>query len=327
VVVYLRAVPAVALLALLWAPVREARATEPTVDCPSPRRSEAVAPIRVARDLDPRKVALGRRLFFDKRLSGDETLACATCHDLAKGGADGLPKAIGIGRREGTRNTPSVLNAALNFRQFWDGRARTLEHQALLPVETPYEMGANLSSVIARLNGDRELVETFRAVYGTGPTKEAMADAVAAFERSLPRPSRFDRWLCGDDGALDDWEKYGYEVFSSYGCVACHQGAAIGGNMFQRVGAMTQEAETDAAEDLGRYSVTRRKKDRGLFKVPSLRNVASTAPYMHDGRIGDLRSVIAIMGLYQLRIELSAVEIEAIAAFLHTLSQLPESAP
>lgn len=272
---------------------------------------------------DQRKVMLGKKLFFDKRLSHDDSLSCASCHDPAKGGGDALPVAIGIGAQLGPINTPTVFNAALNFAQFWDGRAATLEEQAASPIHNPLEMGSNWSEVIAKLSTDSELRRAFAEVYpGRGITGDTIVDAIAAYERTLLTPSRFDAWLAGDATALGEREQRGYRAFLDYGCASCHQGANIGGNLFQRFGILDDYYKDRPVKpaDLGRYNVTQREEDRHVFKVPSLRNVALTAPYFHDASADTLEKAIEIMARYQLGRKLPADDIEAIAAFLESLT-------
>ncbi len=273
--------------------------------------------------LNPRAVELGRRLFHDTRLSADNSISCASCHPLDKGGADGLPRSVGVGGTLGGVNAPSVLTAAYNFRQFWDGRAATLEEQAGGPLLNPKEMASNWPQILQRLGADADIKRQFDDLYASGLTPANLRSALADFERSLPQPSRFDRWLSGDDGVLTSAELEGYRLFKRHGCAACHQGINAGGNLYQRFGVMenyfsTKTVITDA--DLGRYNVTLRDEDRYLFKVPSLRNVALTAPYFHDASSSSLEHAVATMGRYQLGIALSKHDIELIAIFLQSLT-------
>lgn len=280
-------------------------------------------PLPPAPEIDAAQVALGKRLFFDERLSRDDSISCASCHVIAKGGVDGLPVAIGIDGQKGPINTPTVLNAALNFAQFWDGRAATLEEQAAGPVHNPIEMGSNWPEVIAKLKADAEYPRLFAAAYpGRGITGETITAAIAAYERTLITPSRFDAWLKGDQTALTEREQRGYRLFLDVGCASCHQGANIGGNMYQRFGILEDyfAGRTVTPADLGRYNVTRRDEDRHVFKVPSLRNVALTAPYFHDASAATLEEAIRIMARVQLGRTLPDDDVTAIAAFLHSLS-------
>lgn len=273
--------------------------------------------------LDEAKVELGRQLFHDRRLSKDNSLACSSCHDLGRGGVDGLPRSIGVGGAVGGINAPSVLSAAYNFRQFWDGRAATLEEQAAGPVTNPIEMASTWPQVLQKLGADAELKRTFERLYPEGLTPASIVAVIAEFERSLPRPSRFDRWLNGDERAISSEELSGYRVFKRHGCTACHQGVNIGGNLFQRFGVMADYfagKKEQTAADQGRYNVTGREEDRHLFKVPSLRNVALTAPYFHDASAATLDEAVTVMGRYQLGVDLPAKDVQLIVAFLKSLT-------
>ncbi len=282
------------------------------------------APLPPAGNLLPSKVALGERLFHERRLSSDGKVSCATCHDLKLGGTDGLPHSVGVAGRIGNTNSPTVFNSSMNFRQFWDGRARTLEEQVQGPLLNPMEMDGSWDKILRVLGDDSTYVEAFRATYRSPPTETNVVDALVTFEKSLTTPNaRFDRFLLGDASAFSATEKSGFELFQSLGCVACHQGAGVGGNMFQRFGIMGnffKDRGRDAPSDWGRFNVTRRASDRHTFKVPSLRNVAVTAPYFHDGSAPTLENAVALMGRYQLGTELGPGEIAQLVAFLKTLT-------
>jgi cytochrome c peroxidase len=285
---------------------------------------EPIRPIPLDVRLDARKVALGDRLFHDKRLSGDDTIACASCHSLERGGVDGRVSAIGIGGSVGPINVPTVLNSGFNFRQFWDGRAASLEEQAAGPVHNPKEMGSNWSQVIEKLSRDKSLVSAFGESYRDGLKPRNIQDAIAVFERSLTTPNaRFDKYLRGDTTALHRDELQGYRLFKSYGCVACHQGVNVGGNMFQVFGVMGDyfagRGEPTGA-DMGRYNVTHNEADRHMFKVPSLRNVALTAPYFHDGSARTLDDAVDTMFRYQLGRPAPQQDKALIVKFLYTLT-------
>lgn len=274
--------------------------------------------------LDPERVALGRRLFHDKRLSGDDTVACSSCHDLARGGVDGRSRAVGIRGQTGDMNTPTVYNAGLNFRQFWDGRAADLVEQAAGPVHNPIEMDSNWPQVLSKLAGDAQYVAAFRRLYGRmdGP---AIQDAIATFERSLvTRDAPFDRHLQGDATALSADAAEGWQLFRSLGCVACHQGANLGGNMYAGLGVMgdffRDRGHPPGKADLGRFNVTAREEDRHVFKVPGLRNVARTGPYFHDGSVATLDEAVDLMAHYQLGIRLDQRRRGRLVAFLESLS-------
>jgi cytochrome c peroxidase len=285
---------------------------------------EPIKPIPTSPSLDAKKVALGERLFNDKRLSKDNSIACVSCHSLSKGGADGMTTATGIGGVKGTINTPTVLNSGFNFRQFWDGRAASLEEQAAGPVHNPKEMGSDWAQVLGKLTQDGAMVEQMKQSYPDGVQAKNIQDAIAVYERSLTTPNaRIDRYLRGDKTALSNDELRGYQLFKTYGCVACHQGVNVGGNMFQTFGVMGDyfAKRGNATEaDLGRYNVTKRESDKHVFKVPSLRNVALTAPYFHDGSAKTLGDAVDVMFKFQLGRAASAQDKDLIVKFLHTLS-------
>lgn len=289
-----------------------------------PRNGEPIKPIPEAVEVDAAKAALGRRLFHDTRLSRDGTISCASCHDLRAGGADGRKVPTGIEGRSGVINTPTVFNAGFNFRQFWDGRAKTLEAQIDGPVQTPFEMGNLWPEVVTRLYQDEEYPGLFQELYPDGIDRKNVKDAIAEFMRSLTTPnSRFDQWLKGNDAALDAHEKRGYALFKQYGCISCHQGVNVGGNMFQVFGVINSYFKkrgniTDA--DLGRYNLTGNIADRHSFKVPSLRMAAWTAPYLHDGTAATLRDAVDAMFEFQLGREAPDEDKEAIVAFIKTLA-------
>ena len=273
--------------------------------------------------LDPAKVELGQRLFHDTRLSGDDTVSCASCHGLQTGGVDQMPVSVGIGGAKGPINAPTVFNSGFSFRQFWDGRADTLETQAEGPVHNPLEMGSSWEQVLEKLGKDADYPQAFDALYKDGITGKNITDAIATFERSLVTPSRFDDYLKGDAAAISADEKKGYELFKNYGCVACHQGRNAGGNMYQYFGVMGNYFEdrgniTEA--DYGRYNVTGKDEDKFMFKVPSLRNIALTAPYFHDGSAKTLEEAVGIMIKYQLGRMVPEEDKALIVKFLHTLT-------
>lgn len=296
-----------------------------SVDTPL-RAGEPLRPLPPLPPLDAAKLALGKQLFFDTRLSGDNTISCASCHILEQGGVDGRPVSLGVNGALGEVNAPSVLSAANNFRQFWDGRAATLEEQAAGPVTNPREMAATWPQVIERLSNDPNTWSSFQKIYGDGVTRQNVTNAIAEFERSLPRPSRFDRWLEGDHNAITADEQNGYQLFKKHGCVGCHQGVNVGGNLYQRFGVMSDyfsSRPNRTRADLGRYNQTGRDEDRHVFKVPSLRNVALTAPYFHDASTTTLEDAVRTMGRLQLGIELPRQDIELIVKFLHSLTAEP----
>lgn len=286
--------------------------------------TEPITPLPLAMTLDNRKVELGRRLFHDVKLSGDGSVSCASCHILNKGGVDRLAHSRGIGGKEGGINAPTVFNSGFNFRLFWNGRAETLEEQVDGPLQHPAEMGATWPQAIATLSKDQSYRTEFVAIYRDGIQPHNVRDAIATFERSLVTPnSRFDRFLRGDHAALNEEEQAGYRLFKQLGCASCHQGMNIGGNMYQKLGVMEDyfTARGNISEaDLGRFNITKREEDRHFFKVPSLRNVALTPPYLHDGSAKTLDEAVRVMVRYQLGEQLDKSDLKKIVAFLRTLT-------
>lgn len=292
--------------------------------------SEPILPLAEEPQEDPRLVALGSRLFRDPLLSKDGSIACSSCHDLHDGGDDGRSRSLGVGGKEGVINAPTVFNAALNIAQFWDGRASTLEDQVDGPVTHPLEMANDWQSVERKLAADAEYVTAFRTALGQEPSRQGVKRAIAAFERTLVTvDSPFDRWLRGEKDALTPDQREGYELFKGAGCIACHQGRNAGGNMYQRFGLFGdyfKDRGNVTEADYGRFNVTKLESDRYVFRVPSLRNVALTAPYFHDGSAETLTQAVTIMAKYQLGKELSATQIQKIVAFLESLTgRLPET--
>jgi cytochrome c peroxidase len=284
----------------------------------------ATQPLPQVIQLDANKVALGERLFNDVRLSGNNTISCASCHDLTLGGTDGRPRSVGVDGKTGNINAPTVFNSGFNFVQFWNGRAATLEDQVDGPVNNSKEMASNWEQVVAKLIQDKLFVQQFRQTYPDGLSSTNIKDAIATFERSLVTPnSRFDQYLRGNKEALSDQAKHGYELFQSYGCSSCHQGINLGGNMFEKMGLLGDyfaDRGGESEADLGRFSITRNPEHMHDFKVPSLRNVALTAPYFHDANAETLHQAVTIMARYQLGRNLSSNDIEAIVAFLESLT-------
>jgi cytochrome c peroxidase len=285
---------------------------------------EPITPIPLVSHLDRNKVALGRRLFSDAQLSGNGAIACAHCHDLSRGGVDGLPRSVGIGGAIGDINAPTVFNSGFNFRQFWDGRAATLEEQIDGPLLNPKEMGANWTEVDFRLRQDAAYRRAFAALYPTGITPDNVRDAIATFERSLTTPNaKFDRYLRGEKNSLDGDEFAGYLLFKKLGCITCHQGMNVGGNVYEKLGLFENYFEHRGnvqPVDYGRYNLTRHESDRYEFRVPSLRNVALTAPYFHDASAATLEDAVVIMAKYQLGVTLHRDETAKIVKFLNTLT-------
>jgi cytochrome c peroxidase len=284
--------------------------------------TEPIIPVSAPVGLDPARVALGASLFSDVRLSGRGDVSCSSCHDLAHGGDDGRIRSPGSDGSPLDFNTPTVFNAALNFRLNWRGNFRDLEAQNEAALLDPRIMGSDWTTLLPRLRSAPEYAQGFRAAYGRPPVRDEVLDALASFQRSLVTPAApLDRYLAGDAGALAPEERRGFELFKSYGCVSCHQGRNVGGNLFQRFGIFPgSETGGEAEADLGRFTVTGLEADRRVFRVPSLRNVALTAPYLHDGRAATLEEVVAIMGRTQLGVELPAEDVDLIVRFLGTLT-------
>jgi cytochrome c peroxidase len=265
------------------------------------------------------EVALGKMLFFEKRLSRNGDVSCNSCHQLEAAGTDRRKTSVGTAGRVGKRNAPSVLNAQWHFAQFWDGRVTTLEEQAKGPITNPDEMAMHSPEEVTRvLHAIPGYVSAFEHAYPGAPLDfDHVARAIAAFERTLVTPARWDKFLDGDRTALTRAEIEGVKVFADIGCVQCHTGLLVGGSMFQKVGLV--EPWPNQA-DQGRYEITKQDADRMVFKVPSLRNVTLTAPYFHDGSVADLREAVREMAHYQLGSELSEAEITSIVTWLGALT-------
>ncbi|MDV7338032.1 cytochrome-c peroxidase [Terasakiella sp. A23] len=288
------------------------------------RENEPIRPIPLEHDVDPAKVALGDRLFHETLLSGDNSVSCASCHNVSNYGVDGTTTSTGIKDQVGTVNAPTVMNSRFNFAQFWDGRAGDLTEQAKGPVTNPIEMGAVWEEVIAKLSADESYVQAFERLYDGIISEDTIADAIKSYEYTLTTVnSPFDQYLRGYDDAISPQQKRGYSLFKEYGCVACHQGINVGGNMYQRMGAFIpffNEKNTNSKDDLGRYNVTKDEKDLHVFKVPSLRVAAHTAPYFHDGSVKTLEEAIDIMARYQLGYDIPKQDNKDIQAFIYSLS-------
>lgn len=301
------------------------RAANYRVDGVAPAFANApVQPLPRNAVYDAAKMDLGNALYHDVRLSGDNTLSCATCHGLEDGGCDQLPVSKGIAGQMGPINAPTVFNSAYQFAMFWDGRMSTLKEQAGGPVENPLEMGAKWADVLPKLAADPEFMAKFSAVYPE-LNDANIRDAIAEFERSLVTTnSPFDRYLRGDDTALSADAKRGYELFVQNGCAACHTGKILGGQSYEPMGyredyfGNLDRPLTDA--DAGRYNFTKNEADRGKFKVPTLLNVALTHPYFHDAATDNLREAVAIMAEYNAGVALSDSELDALTAFLESLT-------
>ncbi len=267
------------------------------------------------------RIALGRMLYYDARLSKSQTISCNTCHKLTEYGVDREPTSEGHKGQRGDRNSPTVYNAAAHFVQFWDGRAADVEEQAKGPVLNPVEMAMpDEKRVVAVLKSIPEYVAAFKRSFPDSKdplTYDNVANAIGTFERKLLTPSRWDKFLRGDTAALTLEERAGFNAFTAAGCQACHAGALVGGNLYQKLGVMKPYPD---ASDPGRFKVTRSEGDRMLFKVPSLRNIEKTAPYFHHGKVPTLERAVAEMGEYELGKQLSETDVRSIATWLKSLT-------
>jgi cytochrome c peroxidase len=351
----------VAVTALLWgtvacsqeeappppaAPPAEAvPAPAPDLDASAVRaratRIFSALPAEAASESNPvteEKIALGRALYYDTRLSKNQEISCNSCHQLNRFGVDGEPTSPGHKGQRGDRNSPTVLNAAFHIAQFWDGRAADVEEQAKGPVLNPVEMAMpSEEAVVAVLKSIPGYTPLFEAAFPESEdpiTYDNMARAIGAFERRIVTTDQLDAFLAGDDGALPETALAGLDAFMNAGCTTCHVGPAVGGGLYQKLG-LVKPYETD---DPGRMAVTDNESDRGVFKVPSLRNVAVTGPWFHDGSVTSLQEAIRLMGEHQLGRSLDAEQVDAIEAFLTSLTgtldeqyvaqpELPESGP
>ncbi|MCO6437640.1 MAG: heme-binding domain-containing protein [Phycisphaerae bacterium] len=286
--------------------------------------ADALQPLPDSVPVDSAKVALGDTLYHDTRLSGDGTISCATCHALDTGGCDRRATSAGIAGAIGPINAPTVYNAVFHIRQFWDGRAADLKEQAGGPVTNPKEMGATWEQVLPRLEADAELAQAFRAAYPEGFSADTVTDAIAEFEKTLVTPgAKFDRYLEGDTNALSEAELAGLHLFRDNACANCHVGKNLGGQSFELMGRRAdyfadRGNPTDA--DLGRFNVTRKERDRHAFRVPTLRNIALTYPYFHDGSQKTMKDAVKSMAHYQGYRDFTDAEAERVVDFLKTLT-------
>ena len=285
---------------------------------------EPIEPIPLSADYDRSKAQIGKMLFFDPILSKDRTLACVSCHDFDYGGADYRRVSVGIAERRGNVQSPTVLNARYNFKQFWNGRADDLREQAAGPIHNPAELGMSQAEVEERLNADPHYAEIFKKVYGAKRVTYAMVlDAIVEFEKALTTPnSRFDRYLRGEE-SLSNEELQGYRTFKELGCITCHNGINIGGNSFQRMGIIIPYRYDERYPDL--YDEIAEERYKNVFKVPTLRNIALTAPYFHDASAADLNEAVKTMSFHNLGFKPNDAQIELLVAFLKTLTgEMPE---
>ncbi|EOU2463428.1 cytochrome-c peroxidase [Vibrio navarrensis] len=286
----------------------------------SSNRSEPVTPITPAQEIHLGKAELGKKLYFDPRLSKSGFISCNSCHNLSMGGSDNLKTSIGHNWQQGPINSPTVLNSSLNIAQFWDGRAADLKEQAGGPIANPGEMAFTHTLAIDVLQSIPQYVNEFKLVFGKEKIDiDQVTDSIAEFEKTLVTPnSRFDQWLMGDDNAITQSELEGYQLFKNSGCVACHNGSSLGGTSFQKMGLIEPYQTANSAEGLS--AVTGKDADRFKFKVPTLRNVALTYPYFHDGEAQTLTEAVDIMGRLQLGRTFTSDENQKIVAFLYTLT-------
>jgi cytochrome c peroxidase len=314
-----------AVLAAMVLVVAVSASPEASADPTAERASQifGVLPVEAtdpSNPLTPAKIQLGRMLYYDKRLSKNHDVACNSCHLLDRWGVDGEPTSPGHRAQRGDRNSPTVYNAAFHIAQFWDGRAADVEEQAKGPVLNPVEMAMpEEAAVVAVLKSIPGYAPLFAQAFPDDAdpiTYDNMARAIAAFERRLVTPSRFDRYLAGDDRALSNEEKEGLELFIQTGCIQCHNGALVGGGMYQKLGV----AEPYPTEDRGRAKATGNAADDFFFKVPSLRNVSKTGPYFHDGSVKELDLSVRVMARFQLGKTLTSDEAGSIGAFLDALT-------
>lgn len=302
--------------------------------------ANTIIPLPKEIDYNKEKALLGKKLYFDPILSKDNTVSCATCHNLELSGVDNLKFSFGINGQIGDLNTPTVFNSIYNFRQMWDGRAKNLAHQIQFPITNPKEMGNNFDNLIKSLNKNSDYKKTFNKIYTEGITIETIGDALEEFQKTLITPSPFDDFLRGNKNALTENQKKGYELFTKKGCISCHNGINIGGSLYARFGLIDEDiakeflkssnAPLDVEQDsnielyhdsnFGLYNVTENDFDKYYFKVPTLRNIAKTYPYLHNGRIETLQEAIKSIAKSQLGLDLTKKEIFLIEEFLKSLS-------
>ena len=282
--------------------------------------AEPIEPIKPVQNINLAQVELGKKLYFDPRLSKSGFISCNSCHNLMMGGTDNLQTSIGHNWQQGPINSPTVLNSSLNVAQFWDGRAADLKEQAGGPIANPGELAFTHTLAIEVLASIPEYVTEFKQVFGSDEINiDDVTQAIAEFEKTLVTPnSPFDQWLLGDEDAIGEDEKAGYALFKDSGCVGCHNGEAVGGSSFQKMGVVEPYVTENGAE--GVAGITGKDADRMMFKVPTLRNVEMTYPYFHDGAARTLTDAVDIMGRLQLGREFSDEENGQIVAFLKSLT-------
>ena len=309
-----------------WA--KETRAAHYVTDPAPAHANEPIQPIPTTVQVDEKKAALGQKLFEDKRLATDSTLACAGCHFYDRGGTDHRKFSLGIRDQEGGANPPTMFNATFNLAQFWDGRATDLANQVFIgPPLDPKEMGnKDWDEIVGRLSQDQALVAEMKAVYADGMTGQNIADAIGEYEKTLITPnSRFDKWLRGDDQAITEDEKKGYERFKAFRCASCHVGKSVGGQSYEFIDLKKdyfadRKGQEPLGSDNGRFNVTKKEEDKHRIKVPNLRNIEMTSPYLHDGSADSLDEAVRIMGVYCAGLPVPEGDRNLIVGFLRTLT-------
>jgi cytochrome c peroxidase len=289
--------------------------------------SAAAIPIPSPPSSDPATIALGKKLFNEPLFAKNLSFSCASCHQLNNAGMDGLPKYIGMNKTVGDLNTPTVFNSSLNFRQFWDGRVKTLAEVVNDHVSDKTIFANDWDTIIQQITDNSLYSADFKKIYSDGVNQANINDALTTYIENLLTPnSNFDRFLKGDHSALSSDAQEGYELFIRSGCITCHQGPNLGGNLFQRLGIYKnyfQDKDTIKKADYGLFNVTGKEEDKFVFKVPSLRNITLTGPYLHDGSIKTLPEIIQIMAIYQVGHPLRSDEINSIVLFLESLTAEP----
>lgn len=294
---------------------------------PLPNTVEELFEDYLEMDYEPAKISLGQALFHDTRLSTDNTISCASCHDLRYGGIDRAVTATGVRGQVGPINTPTVFNAVFNVHQFWDGRAADLEAQADGPPNAGGEMASNWVEITGKLEQDGNIMSMLHAAFPDADFSEGIESkywlqAIAEFEKTLITPNApFDQYMLGDEDAISEGAKEGYQIFKDLNCVECHNGIAVGGKSMQRLGRdRPYFNDHTAAANLGRFNVTGDEADRNVFKVGTLRNVAVTGPWLHDGSQESLNSTVRVMAEYQLGVTLTDGQAERLVLFLESLT-------
>ncbi|HRE30683.1 MAG TPA: cytochrome c peroxidase [Candidatus Berkiella sp.] len=278
---------------------------------------------------DPAKIELGKKLYQEPMFAKDLSASCASCHQLKNAGVDNLPQYIGMNKQVGTVNTPTILNVSLNFRQFWDGRAKSIAEAISDHVQDKSIFDSNWPTIVQHLSENSIYSEDFKKIYPQGITKATIEDALTVYiENLLTINSNFDKFMAGDRNALTNDAQKGFRLFKKYGCIFCHQGPNLGGNLYQRLGIYKDyyaDKGPPKKSDLGLYNVTGKPEDKYVFKVPTLRNISRTGPYLHDGSIKTLPEMIQLMAIYQVGQPLRNDEVNSIATFLQSLNGQPDN--